>query len=74
MRTTLDLDEDLLKAAKSLAQSQGKSLGRVISSLARKGLEPRPGSRRRGGFPTFSVPPDATPLTPELVGKAEEEG
>ncbi len=74
MRTTLDLDEDLLQAAKSLARSEGKSLGRVVSNLARKGLEPRPGGRRRGGFPVFAISPEAAPLTPELVGKAEEEG
>ncbi len=74
MRTTLDIDDDLLGAAKSLARAQGKSLGQVLSGLARKGLEPRKNAAVRRGFPVFVVSPDATPLTPEIVRKAEEEG
>ncbi len=35
MRTTLDLDEDVLYAAKQLAQQQRKSMGQVVSELVR---------------------------------------
>ena len=38
MRTTLDIDEDVLQAAKDLASRERKTAGRVISDLARKGL------------------------------------
>lgn len=38
MRTTLDIDEDVLLAAKSMARRQRKSAGSIISELARKGL------------------------------------
>ena len=38
MRTTLELDDDLLTTAKQLARQQGASLGQVISALARKSL------------------------------------
>ena len=38
MRTTLDIDDDLLQAAKELARAEGKTAGQVISELARKGL------------------------------------
>ena len=38
MRTTLDIDNDVLTAAKELARQEGKSAGAVISELARKGL------------------------------------
>jgi uncharacterized metal-binding protein len=38
MRTTLDLGEDVLLAAKELAATQGKTAGEVITELARKGL------------------------------------
>ena len=41
MRTTLDLDEDILRVAKHLAQERAQSLGRVLSDLARQGLQPR---------------------------------
>lgn len=38
MRTTLDIDEDVLAAAKELARAEGRTIGEVISDLARKGL------------------------------------
>jgi hypothetical protein len=38
MRTTLDIEEDVLQAAKELAQREGTTAGRVISNLARRGL------------------------------------
>jgi hypothetical protein len=73
MRTTLDIDDDLLRAAKSLARAQGKSLGRVLSGLARRGLEPRKGAAARRGFPVFTVSRDAAPLTPEIVKRADDD-
>jgi len=39
MRTTLELDDDLLTTAKHLARQKGVSLGQVISELARKSLQ-----------------------------------
>ena len=38
MRTTLDIDDDVLRAAKDLARRERKTAGRVISELARKAL------------------------------------
>jgi hypothetical protein len=38
MRTTVDLDEDVLMAVKELARLKGESIGRVLSELTRKGL------------------------------------
>jgi hypothetical protein len=38
MRTTLDIADDVLAAAKELARQQGKSAGEVISTLARRAL------------------------------------
>lgn len=35
MRTTLTIDDDVLLAAKGIAQRQGRSLGEVISDLSR---------------------------------------
>jgi hypothetical protein len=71
MRTTLDLEADVLDAARSLARSDGISLGRAVGVLVRRGLAPAGGSRAsRSGFPTFPVPPDARPITPEDVRAA----
>lgn len=38
MRTTLDIDEDILQAAKELARIEKKTAGQVLSELARRGL------------------------------------
>ncbi|HET9391160.1 MAG TPA: hypothetical protein VFO44_16045 [Steroidobacteraceae bacterium] len=38
MRTTLDIADDVLQAAKERARSEGKTLGDVISELARRAL------------------------------------
>jgi hypothetical protein len=38
MRTTLDIDEDVLQAAKELAAREQKTAGKLISEWARRGL------------------------------------
>ena len=38
MRTTINIDDDVLFAAKELARRDGNSIGAVISELAREGL------------------------------------
>ena len=69
MRTTLTLDDDVLEAARRLAESQKRSLDKVISHLARRGLEASDVGR---SFPTFEVPRGARPITLEMVKRAEE--
>lgn len=71
MRTTLQIDEDVLRVARSLARSEGKTVGAVVSELARKGLRPAPiRLPDRSGLPAFEVPADAPALTPETVRRA----
>jgi hypothetical protein len=41
MRTTLDIDEDVLETAKELAARRGTTAGRVLSELARSALAPQ---------------------------------
>lgn len=41
MRTTLDLEDEVLAVARSLAASEGVSLGAAVSRLARAGIEHR---------------------------------
>ena len=38
MRTTIDIDSDVLSAARELAKAQGLTIGATISQLARTGL------------------------------------
>lgn len=68
MRTTVDLDEDILRVAKDLARDSDQSLGRVLSDLVRRGLEPPPKTVSvRGGIPVFPRLPGAKPVTSEMV-------
>lgn len=66
MRTTLSIDDDVLEAARAIAAQTKRSLGAVVSELARKGLRPRPAASR-GGLPVFEVSEKARPFTPETV-------
>lgn len=52
MRTTLEIDDNLMQVAKELAGVRGLTIGQVISALARKGLESPPASGAiRNGVP-----------------------
>jgi hypothetical protein len=74
MRTTVDLDDDLLATVRAMARTEGRSIGRVLSDLARRGLVPavsRVGEKE--GFPVFEVGPEAPPITDEMVQSALED-
>jgi hypothetical protein len=51
VRTTLDLDEDVLQAVKEMAVVHESTAGKVLSELARKALTPARAPRRRNGVP-----------------------
>jgi len=68
VRTTIDLDEDILRAAKDLAEERSQSLGRVLSELARKGLQPSAQVLdARNGVPLLPRKPGARPVTSQAV-------
>ena len=74
MRTTLAIDDDVLAAAKGLAAREHKSLGEVISALARQALRPTVKSgATRNGVRLLPVQPEARPVTLELVNKLRDE-
>jgi hypothetical protein len=75
MRTTLAIDDDVLAAAKGLAAQQHKSVGRVISELARQTLRPTASANPsvRNGILLLPIQKDARPITPELVARLDEE-
>jgi hypothetical protein len=60
MRTTLELDDDLLAAARQLARQQGVTLGQLFSELARQSLAARAPLKVRNGALLF-VPKRNTP-------------
>lgn len=75
MRTTLAIDDDVLAAAKHLAERDQKSVGEVISTLARQGLARgvRATRSERNGVPLLPSRRGAAPVTPELVNQLRDE-
>jgi hypothetical protein len=72
MRTTLEIDDEVMAAARELAAGEGRSIGAVISELARRGLTPA--SVEAGGdLPVIRVPAGTPPITPEMVRRALDE-
>jgi hypothetical protein len=61
MRTTLDLDDDVLLAAKEIAAARGTTAGHVVSDLVRQALTPRRAARVRNGVPLLASRPPGTP-------------
>lgn len=77
MRTTLDIEEDVLFAAKDLARREKKTAGQIISELARKGLAGAATSTAREpkaayGFRPF--PKEGRIVSNELINKLREDG
>lgn len=74
MRTTLDIDDDVLQAAKELAALRGKTARQVISELARQALSPAAAPRVRNGVPVLPRRPAGTPRpTMKLVNELRDE-
>jgi hypothetical protein len=73
MRTTVDLEEDVLLAAKEIAKQRGNTLGQVLSDLARQALTRRASVSTKHGLPLFPVQPDAGVVTLELVNRLRDE-
>jgi hypothetical protein len=74
VRTTLDIDEDILQAAKELAASRSTTAGRVLSDLARSALQPRRAPRVRNGVPLMPRRPKGAPRpTMALVNRLRDD-
>jgi hypothetical protein len=78
MRTTLNIDDDVLQAAKELARRERKTAGRILSELARRGLtEAKDTSKRRTpkeaflGFRPFAR--RGAIVTNEMIDRLREE-
>ena len=72
MRTTLDIDQDVLAAARELAADERRSLGAVVSELARRGLTPGR-VEADGDLPVIRVPAGTSAITPDMVRRALDE-
>jgi len=74
MRTTLDIDDDVLAAAKELASAQGKTTGTVISDLARRALAtPAVSAPPEYRNKIRLMPPSVDIVTPEMIDRLRED-
>ncbi|MEO8503994.1 MAG: CopG family transcriptional regulator [Acidobacteriota bacterium] len=74
MRTTLDIDDDILQTAKEIAANRGTTAGKVLSILARQALEPSHSGDVRNGVPLLPRRPFGEPkATMERVQRLRED-
>jgi hypothetical protein len=81
MRTTLDIDDDLLIVAKELARRERSSAGKIVSRLLRESLTsqkvaPESSARRRpvAGFRPFAAPRGIVVTDEEVNALRDAEG
>ena len=74
MRTTLDLDDDVLRAAIEIAAATGQTTGKVVSDLMRKALDAVARPAFRNGVPVMPRQAAGTPkMTVALVNELRDE-
>ena len=73
MRTTLDIEDDILSAAKEMARRQRLSIGKVLSTLARRALTQHRSGGTREGVPLFPVQKNAGVVTLKLINRLRDE-
>ncbi len=74
MRTTLDLDDDVLEAGRALARRQRRTMGAVVSDLMRTALHREPATEvNRNGITVLSKRGLSEPVTMELVNRLRDE-
>jgi hypothetical protein len=75
VRTTLEIEDDVLEVAKDLARHQCLSLGKAVSLLIRKGIHgPQTKEVHRNGLRVVTRSQDASPVTLEIVNQLRDEG
>lgn len=73
MRTTLDLDDDVLAAVKNIAAATGKSAGSTASELIRRSLNEERPLVERDGLLLFPTPKPGVTVTNELIDRLLDE-
>ena len=73
MRTTLAIDDDVLMVAKALARQQHKSVGEVVSDLARRALQRPAPPAERNGVPLLPMRDSQAVVTLDIVNALRDE-
>ncbi|HEY4083325.1 MAG TPA: CopG family transcriptional regulator [Burkholderiaceae bacterium] len=78
MRTTLEIDDDLLHAAKELARREGKTAGEMVSQLLRRALTRADAggatAKAVAGFQPFAAKPGVMATLDQVNALRDAEG
>ena len=73
MRTTLDLDSDVLDVVKQVASATGTSAGAAACALIRRALSEVRVMQEHEGILLFPAPPPGVTVTAALVDRLSDE-
>jgi hypothetical protein len=73
MRTTLDIQDDVLEQVKHYAVARSMPTGAAASYLLQQALNRPLGTRMENGFEVFDVPSDSPVVTLEHTLRLEDE-
>ena len=76
MRTTLEIEDDVLEVAKDVARHQCLSLGKAVSLLIRRGIHSPQRQQKeivRNGLRVVTRSQDAATVTLEIVNQLRDE-
>jgi len=74
MRTTLEIEDDVLLTVKEIAHQRGTTAGSVVSNLLRESLQPKSFKLEyRDGVPLLPRRPNGPVVTTEMVNRLRDE-
>lgn len=73
MRTTIDLEDDILIAIKAIANQKQKSMGAIVSDLLREALSGPNSLEIRNGIPLLPKKKNGKVVTLDLVNQLRDE-
>lgn len=73
VRTTLSLDDDLMRLVRRYAESRSLGLGKAVSELVRRGFSTERPTKAVNGLRVFDLPPDSPKVTTQFIRDLELE-
>jgi hypothetical protein len=73
VRTTLNLDDDVLQMVRQYSEARSLALGKAASELMRKGFATPTPTHLVNGVVVFDLPPDTPAVSTENVKSLESE-
>jgi len=73
VRTTLNLDDDVMQMIRQYSEVRSLALGKAASELLRRGFSTPTPTKVLNGILVFDVPPDNPPITVEKIKELESE-